>query len=67
MRAAARVSITGAMVKVNSGGGGDSASSKSLNKSENARKLQEQPKFKKKVADDLGKKPEERGRTGIDK
>jgi hypothetical protein len=46
------VSITGAMVKVNSGGGGGggSASPKSPDKPE------ELPKFKKKVGDDLGKK-----------
>ncbi|MFG6489778.1 type VI secretion system Vgr family protein [Roseateles sp. BYS78W] len=52
------VSITGAMVKVNSGGGGGggSASPKSPDKPEKAKKPEELPKFKKKVADDLGKK-----------
>ncbi|PTT91563.1 type VI secretion system tip protein VgrG [Pelomonas sp. HMWF004] len=52
------VSINGALVKVNSGGGGGggSANPKAPATPEDAKKPEALPKFKKKVADDLGKK-----------
>jgi type VI secretion system secreted protein VgrG len=52
------VSITGVMVKVNSGGGGGggSASPKAPGAPDVAKRPEALPKFKKKVADDLGKK-----------
>jgi len=52
------VSINGALVKINSGGGGGggSASPKAPGTPDEAKKPEALPKFKKKVADDLGKK-----------